>query len=46
MAYIITRRDALRLSAGGAAAAAFAGQASAQVPRVDVAPPKIGRAHV
>jgi multiple sugar transport system substrate-binding protein len=41
MAHIITRRDALRLTAGGAAAAALAGQASAQVPRVDVAAPKL-----
>jgi len=41
MAYIITRRDALRLTAGGAAAAALAGQAGAQVPRADVEAPKL-----
>ena len=41
MAYIITRRDTLRLAAGGAAAAALIGQADAQVPRVDAAAPKL-----
>jgi multiple sugar transport system substrate-binding protein len=40
MASIITRRDALRFTAGGAAALALAGQAGAQVPRADVADPK------
>ena len=41
MAYIITRRDAARIAAGGMAAAAFAGHARAQVPRVDVAAPNL-----
>jgi multiple sugar transport system substrate-binding protein len=41
MAYIITRRDALRVTAGSAAAAAFAGQAASQVPRADAAAPKL-----
>ena len=41
MANIITRRDTLRLAAGGAAAAALIGQANAQVPRVDAAAPKL-----
>lgn len=35
MAYIITRRDALRVAAGGVAAAALADAASAQIPRAD-----------
>ena len=41
MAYIITRRDTLRLAAGGAAAATFGSEAMSQVPRVDVAAPKL-----
>ena len=41
MAFIIDRRDALKIAAGGAAAAAFAGQAYGQVPRADVAPPSL-----
>jgi len=41
MAHIITRRDALRLTAGGAAALALGGQAGAQVPRADVAAPNL-----
>lgn len=42
MAFIITRRDSLRLGAGIAASAALAGAANAQqVPRVDVAAPKM-----
>jgi multiple sugar transport system substrate-binding protein len=41
MAYIITRRDTLRLAAGGAAAAALGGQALSQVPQADVAAPKL-----
>ena len=41
MAHIITRRDALRLTAGGVAAAALARGAGAQVPRADVAPPSL-----
>jgi multiple sugar transport system substrate-binding protein len=41
MAHIITRRDALRLTAGGAAAVALGGQAGAQVPRADVAAPNL-----
>ena len=41
MVYIITRRDGLRLAAGAAAAAALTGQASAQIPRADVAAPKL-----
>jgi len=39
MANIITRRDALRLTAGGAAALALAGEAGAQVPRTDAGAP-------
>jgi multiple sugar transport system substrate-binding protein len=41
MATIITRRDALRLTAGGAATLALAGHAGAQVPRADVAAPRL-----
>lgn len=42
MAFIITRRDSLRLGAGIAASAALAGAANAQqVPRADVAAPKL-----
>ncbi len=41
MATIITRRDGLRLAAGAAAAATLSGQASAQIPRADVAAPKL-----
>jgi len=37
MANIITRRDALRITAGGVAATALASGASAQVPRADAA---------
>ncbi|HXE70520.1 MAG TPA: carbohydrate ABC transporter substrate-binding protein, partial [Hyphomicrobiaceae bacterium] len=33
----ITRRDALRLTVGGGAALALAGDAAAQIPRADVA---------
>jgi multiple sugar transport system substrate-binding protein len=39
MANIITRRDALRLTAGGAAALALAGEVGAQVPRTDAGAP-------
>lgn len=35
MVYIITRRDALRITAGGVAAAALADSAASQVPRAD-----------
>jgi len=42
MAFIITRRDSLRLGAGVAASAALAGAASAQqVPRADIAAPNL-----
>lgn len=41
MAFIITRRDSLKLGAGAAAMAAIPGIAGAQVPRADVAPPKL-----
>ena len=41
MANIITRRDTIRLAAGGATALALAREAVAQVPRVDVAAPKL-----
>jgi multiple sugar transport system substrate-binding protein len=41
MATIITRRDTLRLGAGAAAIAALGEQAVAQVPRADVAAPKL-----
>ena len=42
MANIITRRDALRLTAGGAAALALAGRSGAQtIPRTEVAAPKL-----
>jgi multiple sugar transport system substrate-binding protein len=42
MAHIITRRDTLRLAATAAAAAAFSDRAAAQqVPRTDVAAPKL-----
>ncbi len=41
MAFIITRRDSLRLTAAGIAAAALPRSASAQVPRADVSPPKL-----
>ena len=42
MTYIITRRDTLRLAAGGAALAALAERVAAQpVPRAEVAAPKL-----
>lgn len=41
MAPIITRRDALRVTAGGAAALALGDTAIAQVPKADVAAPKL-----
>jgi len=41
MAFIITRRDSLRLTAAGIAAAALPRSASAQVPRADVAAPNL-----
>lgn len=41
MAFIITRRDSLKLGAGAAAMGAIPGIAGAQVPRADVAPPKL-----
>jgi multiple sugar transport system substrate-binding protein len=44
MTYIITRRDTLRLAAGGAALAALAERVAAQpVPRAEVAAPKLAR---
>ena len=41
MPQIITRRDALRLTAGGTAALAFSNTAGAQIPRADVAALKL-----
>ena len=41
MVHIINRRDTIRLGASAAAAAAFASAANAQVPRADVAAPKL-----
>src|ERR671920_279375 len=41
MAFIITRRESLRLTAAGIAAAALPRGASAQVPRADVAAPNL-----
>ncbi|BBK43033.1 ABC transporter substrate-binding protein [Allostella vacuolata] len=41
MANIITRRDSLKIIGGAAAAATFASQAAAQIPRADVAAPKM-----
>ncbi|MFZ0847912.1 MAG: extracellular solute-binding protein, partial [Hyphomicrobiaceae bacterium] len=41
MPQIVTRRDALRLTAGGTAALAFSNTAGAQIPRADVAALKL-----
>jgi multiple sugar transport system substrate-binding protein len=41
MAPLFTRRDTLRLTAAGIAATALPGSSGAQVPRADVAPPKL-----
>jgi multiple sugar transport system substrate-binding protein len=41
MPHIITRREALRLTVGGTAALAWASEAAAQIPRADVAAPKL-----
>jgi multiple sugar transport system substrate-binding protein len=41
MPQIITRRDALRLTLGGAASLALAGEAAAQIPRMELAAPNL-----
>jgi multiple sugar transport system substrate-binding protein len=43
MAPMFTRRGTLRLTAAGIAATALPGSSGAQVPRADVAPPKLSR---